>query len=71
MYTSIFSAVLGQLRKSDVMTSFVHSFRSAVYHKLENAKDSDNSPTEQLVHVFMLQLHMTCCFNLGDDQCHL
>jgi hypothetical protein len=32
MYT-IFSAVLRQQRKSDVMTSFGHSARSAVYHK--------------------------------------
>jgi hypothetical protein len=33
VFLSIFFAVLRQERKSDVMTSFGHSARSAIYHK--------------------------------------
>jgi hypothetical protein len=49
MYT-IFSAVLRQQRKSDVMTYFGHSARSAVYYKvyvshyLERKKQPQTTP---------------------------
>jgi hypothetical protein len=54
----IFSAVLRQQRKSDVMTSFGHSAHSAIYYKAD-------SPLHVCCHIFLCPNNDKNCLHMG------